>query len=106
MPYLDPKRQREYKAQWARKQCQGSTGTPGLATIAEAIRLNNSEDVLDLVSHTIGQVQQDPKAGTLEKARVNGFLGGIALKAIKVAELAARVDHLENALADRTLDHG
>ena len=87
MPYADPEKQREYKANWARNRRQGSTGTAGLPCLPTApLRLGSSQDVLDTVSFTIGQVQSDHRAGTLENARVIGFLGGEALKALEAAD--------------------
>ena len=98
MPYSDPQKQREYKAAWARARRQGSTGTPSPLAVP-AQRVQTAQDILDLLSATVADVRADPRAGTLEKARVLGFLSGVALKAVEVAGLAKRLAELEEALA-------
>ncbi len=64
-------------------------------------RLRTPADLLAVLQHQIEAVRLDPEAGTLEKARVIGVLAGVALKAIEVGNLAARVEMLEAVLKQR-----
>ena len=98
MPYADPEKQRNYKAQWARSRRTGSTGS-ALTVLSAPIRIETAKDVLDLLSRTIADVRTDPQAGTLEKARVLGYLSGIALKAVEGAGVMSRLEELEEAVA-------
>ena len=100
MPYADPEKQRKYKAAWARARRIGSTGSPvSVSPAALPQRVQTAQDILDLLSATVADVRADPRAGALEKARVLGFLSGVALKAVEVAGLASRLAELEDALA-------
>src|SRR5262245_33154847 len=63
--------------------------------------LRTAADVLDLLEQLTSAVWADPWAGAAEKARVAGYLAGIALKAIEVGTLAGRVEMLEAVLKQR-----
>jgi hypothetical protein len=62
------------------------------------IRFKTAADVLTLLEEQIAEVRGDPEASALERARVVGFLTGIALKAIEGGNLQARLDMLEAVL--------
>ena len=43
----------------------------------------------------------EQRLGTLEKARAVGYLAGVALKAVEIADLAGRVEAVERVLKGR-----
>ena len=57
--------------------------------------------MLALLEEQVSAVRDEPVAGTLEKARTAGYLAGIALKAVEVADLSARVEAIERVLKKR-----
>ena len=61
-------------------------------------RLKTATDLLTLLEEQITAVRGDQEASALERARVVGFLTGIALKAIEGGNLQARLDMLEAVL--------
>jgi hypothetical protein len=63
--------------------------------------LKTARDVLALLEEQIDAVRGEPDAGTLEKARTIGFLAGVALRAVEVADLSARVEAVERVLKGR-----
>jgi hypothetical protein len=63
-----------------------------------AFRLQTAADVLALLAEQVEAVRNEQEAGTLEKARVIGYLAGISLKAIEAGNLAARIEMLEQVL--------
>jgi hypothetical protein len=65
------------------------------------IRLKTAADVLSLLEEQVQAVWADPNSGTLEKARIVGYLAGITLKAIEAGNLAARIEALEAVLKHR-----
>jgi hypothetical protein len=101
MPYSDPERQKSYKREWARMERAGENGTPGGTLLPATFRLQTAQDVIDLLQEQVAAVRGDAEAGTLEKARTIGYLAGIALKAIDVGSLAARLEALESVLKAR-----
>jgi hypothetical protein len=67
-------------------------------------RLQTAADVIDLIEEQVAAVRAEQQAGALEKARVVGYLAGIALKAIEAGNLAARIEMLEAVLKQRNGD--
>lgn len=98
MPYRDKEKQRAYNREWMRMRRAGESGTPGGTPLPLPFRLKAAEDVLRLIEEQVNAVREDKEAGTLEKARVIGYLASIALKAVEVANLEARIEVLEQAL--------
>jgi hypothetical protein len=70
----------------------------GPRPLALPFRLKTATDLLTLLEEQITVVRGDHEAGALERARVVGFLTGIALKAIEAGNLQARLDMLEAVL--------
>ena len=101
MPYKNPDRQRDYQREYGRLRRAGEKQTPGQTLIPTAFRLKTTADVLALIEEQVVAVRADPDAGTLEKARVVGYLAGIALKSIEAGDLAARLEALESVLKAR-----
>ena len=101
MPYRDDERQRDYNREWMRMRRTGESGTPGGTPLPAEFRLRTAQDVIDLLSEQIEAVRLEDTAGTLERARTIGFLGGIALKAIEAGNTAARLEALESVLKAR-----
>jgi hypothetical protein len=101
MPYSDPEKQRDYQREYKRMQRAGSSQTPGQTLVPLPFRLKTAQDVLALIEEQVNAVREEPEAGTLEKARTVGYLAGIALKAVEVADLSGRVEALEQVLRKR-----
>jgi hypothetical protein len=100
MAYRDAERQRTYKREWARMRRAGECGTPG-GTLPSSFRLQTARDVVALIEEQVDAVRGEATASTLERARTIGYLAGIALRAVEVADLAARVEALEAVLKER-----
>ncbi len=75
--------------------------TAGQTLIPLPLRLKTARDVLGLLEEQINAVRDEPEAGILEKARTVGYLAGVALKAVEVADLSARVEAVERVLKRR-----
>jgi len=101
MPYRDDERQRAYNREWMRMRRTGESGTPGGTPLPAPFRLQTAQDVIDLLSDQIEAVRNEEAVGTLERARIIGFLAGIALKAIEAGNIAARLEALESVLKAR-----
>src|SRR5215212_8161107 len=101
MPYKNPETRRDYQRDYKRMQRAGSSQTPGQTLVPIPFRLKTAYDVLALLEDQVVAVRDEPEAGTLEKARVLGYLAGIALKAVEVAELSGRVEAMERVLKSR-----
>jgi hypothetical protein len=101
MPYKDRERRAQYQRDYKRLRRIGDGQTPVHPAIPPEVRLRTAADVLALLAEQVGAVRADPEAGTLEKARVVGYLAGIALKAIEAGDLAARLEAVEAVLKGR-----
>ena len=101
MPYKDPETRQAYQREYKRMQRAGSGQTPGQTLVPLAFRLKTARDVLALLEEQINNVREEPDAKILEKARAVGYLAGIALKAVEVADLSGRVEAMERVLKRR-----
>jgi len=103
MPFASPERARSYQREYRRTRRSGAAcTTPGTSDIPVAFRLQTARDVIDLLEEQVALVRAEAEAGALEKARTVGFLAGVALRAIEAGNLAARIEHLERVLKNRT----
>jgi ribosome modulation factor len=100
VPYKDPEQRRAYQRGYKRIQRAGGQ-TASQTLIPLPLRLRTARDVLALIEEQVNAVRDEPEAGTLEKARAVGYLAGIALKAVEVADLSARVEAVERILKRR-----
>jgi hypothetical protein len=102
MPYRDSERRRDYQREYRRTRRAGDgCTTPCTTPVPLAFRLQTAADVIDLIEDQVKAVRAEKGAGTLEKARVVGYLAAIALKAIEAGDMAARVEALEAVLKTR-----
>jgi hypothetical protein len=102
MPFSNPERSREYQRQYRRLRRAGDRcTTPGTSPIPTDFRLQTAQDVIDLLQEQVALVRGEANSGAIEKARVVGFLAGVALRAIEAGNLAARLEALELALKQR-----
>src|SRR5919202_7054467 len=101
MPYKDPEKRQTCQREYKRMQRAGSSQTPGQPLVPLPFRLKTARDVLALIEEQVNAVREEPETGTLEKARAVGYLAGIALKAVEVADLSGRVEALEQVLRKR-----
>lgn len=103
MPYKDPDRARDYQRAYRRTRRGGDRRTtPVHPAVPVPTRLKTAADVIELLQEQAGLVRADPALGTAERARVVGYLAGVALKAIEVGNLAARLEEVEAVLQRRT----
>ena len=84
----------------------GECTTPSTTRLPAEFRLQRAADVLDLIGEQVEAVRADTEAGTLEKARCIGYLGGIALRAIEAGDMAARLEAVEAVLKQRRQRNG
>ena len=63
--------------------------------------LKTIHDVIELLDEQVQAVRADPNAGTLEKARLIGYLSSIAGRIIKTGELADYLQLMEELLKER-----
>lgn len=102
MPYADPTRQRAAKAEHARRS-RAAGVEPRRGTVAPLLshdmRLSTAADVLAVVADQVAAVLADENVATVERARTVATLSGVALRAIEAADLVARVEAVELALA-------
>lgn len=101
MPYKDPADRRAYDT--AYKQLRRGGG-PALSNplVPPEVRLQTGRDVLALLAEQVNAVQAAQDADPLEKARVVGFLAGVALRAIEAGDQQARLEALERTLKLRS----
>jgi len=97
MPYKNPEKRRDYQREYKRLQRL----TPAQVSIPLEFKLKTAQDILKLLAEQICAVKEDQEAGTLEKARVIGYLASIALRAVETSELEARVEALERIFEAR-----
>jgi hypothetical protein len=64
-------------------------------------QLQTAQDLIDLLQEQVEAVRSETWAGTLEKARVIGYLAGIARRTLETSTLAARLEILELVLKQR-----
>ncbi len=100
MPYKDPETRTAYHREYKRMQRAGGQ-TLRQPLIPIPFRLKTARDILALLEEQVNAVRDEPEAGTLEKARAVGYLAGVALKAVEVADLSARVEAVERVLKKR-----
>jgi len=102
MPYRDPEQARAYQKERKRIERAGERTTPRTTLITPLpFRLKTAHDVLALLEEQVGAVRAADDATTMEKARVCGFLGSIALRAIETGDLAARMEIIEAEMKQR-----
>ena len=102
MPIADPEKSRTYQREYKRLVRSGSCQTPGQTVVPAEYRLATAADVLAMVGEQAEILMNDEAIGTIERARTIGFLAGVLLKAIEVANLSGRLESLEAALKSRS----
>lgn len=98
MPHKDPEARRAYQRERNRLRGRDSI-TPASIPLPAPFRLKTAMDAIAVLEQQMGAVVADTEAGTLEKARVIGYLVGVSLKAIEQGDLAARLEKLEAELS-------
>lgn len=103
MPYADPERRRaaQREAQ-RRRRAGGGDRQPTRQPLPALVELKyaTARGVVELLHGQAEAVLSDQRLGTLERARCLGYLAAVLLRAVEVADVAARVEALE-----RRLDH-
>jgi ribosome modulation factor len=101
MPYKDPEKRQAYQKEYARMRRAGGGQTPGQTLLPLPFRLRTARDVLPLIEEQLNAIRDESEADTLAKARAVGYLAGITLRAVEVADLSTRVEALERVLKRR-----
>jgi hypothetical protein len=104
MPYANPERQREANAEHMRRQRAADCGTPRGTVgplLSQDVRVKTAGDILSVLEGQVRAVLADEALGTVERARVLATLAGVSLRAIEAADLASRVEAIEDVLNDR-----
>jgi len=102
MPYADREHARVYFREYRRLRRAGDDcSTPCSTRLPAGFRLDTAGDVIALIESQVEAVLEDAEAGTLEKARLIGYLASVSLKAIECGNLAARLEALEAVLKAR-----
>jgi hypothetical protein len=109
MAFKDPQRRQNYHREYARMRrgnrvCQTQNQTLRQTPATSEYHIRTAKQVLLLLEEQILQVRGCEDAGPLEKARTIGFLAGVALRAVEAADLAARVEAIEQSLQTRKED--
>lgn len=105
MPYKDPEKQRAYRREWMRMRRAGESGTPVKPVSGEqaAFRVQTARDVLSLLEQVIAEVRALPShkpEEVMAKARVVGYLAGMAIRAVETADLEQRLSALEERIGE------
>jgi hypothetical protein len=102
MPYASPERRKQYNRDYSRSRPRVRVGqTPMRSPLPHEFRLRTATDVVTELAKEVAAVRADAEAKVTEKARVVGYLLGIALQAVEVADLSERVAAMESALKER-----
>jgi hypothetical protein len=102
MPYKNPDKARDYQRTYRKLRRSGDRRTSVVhPDIPVPTRLQTAADVIEVLQEQTGAVRADAGLGTAERARVVGFLAGVALKAIEAGNLAARLEAVEAVLKRR-----
>lgn len=108
MAFKDPQRRRLYHREYARlrrgRVCQTQNQTPRQTPVTSEYHVRTAKQVLLLLEEQIQHVRACEDAGTLEKARTIVLLAGAALRAVEAADLAGRVEAIEQSLKTRKED--
>lgn len=102
MPFKDPGKRRRYQRDRKRLRRAGDpTSTPCTTRLPTDFRVQTAADVLALLDDEIAAVRAAADLAVLDRARCVGFLAGVVLRACEQANLAARLEALEDTLKDR-----
>lgn len=106
MPFSNPERRREYQRERSRRRRAerraGIDGPPEVIPTTpniEPTELRTAADALAVLREQVNAVRTDPAAGVQTRARTVAYLMSIALRAIEVADLTARIAALESRYA-------
>ncbi len=100
MPFADPDKAREYNREYQRKKRQEQKDTPAANLITNRPEISKDDiktakGLLDLLAGTIAEVYESDTE-ILTKARVIGYLVGVGLKTVELADIEDRLQRLES----------
>jgi len=98
VPFKDPETARQYWRERKRQERAGGldrVGHAGGPCLPATLRLSTADDILGILSEQVTLVRLDNEAGAIMKARAVGYLCSVALKAVEVGSLEARLEQLE-----------
>lgn len=101
MPYKNPEKSRAYQREYKRSKRAGQCTTPGQTQLPIPFKMKTAQDILSLLAEQVAAVRNDKDVGTLERARCIGYLAGVSLKAVEVANIEGRLAALEDILKAR-----
>ncbi len=96
MPYKDPEKQKEYQREWQRRKRAGETVGFKVLRVSSPEEVRTAQGLLGVLGNLIGEVLATKQGDIFMRARTAGYLISIGLKAVKVADLEARLTSLEN----------
>jgi hypothetical protein len=95
MPFKNPEQRREYMRQYM-AQYRGGGHKPGKTRcLPAAVCIRTAGDCLSLLEGQVVDLLHDHDLKTTERARAVGYLTGLCLKAVEVADLESRLAKLE-----------
>lgn len=95
MPYSDPEKTKEYQRNYQRQKRSEEVKQPEKKPLTLE-DIATAAGVRDLLADTIAEVKA-ADLDTVVKARCIGYLSGVILKTIEVAELESRITKLEES---------
>ena len=96
MPYKDPERAKQYQRNYKRAK-RAAEVIPVKKTIYNPEQIVTAKGLLQVLSDTIAEVV-NTDADVFIRARCIGYLVGIGLRAVEIADLENRVTELEASL--------
>ncbi len=103
VPHKDEADRREYQREYQRKRRAGLTQAKtrqALEGLPADLRVETAADILELLGWAVSLVQGAEDVDPIVRARAIGYLANVALRAVEVADLDARLIALEEANAN------
>ena len=100
MPFKNPEKRRASVRESVRRHRAAGGCKPQrkpLPDLAE-LRLETARDVVEALRDEWSAVRRDKAVGTLERARVSGFLASVLLRAFEQVDLVERIEALEQGV--------
>jgi len=98
MPYKDPETQKAYQRQWQRQRRAGEPGRFKVLRVTTPEEIRTAHALLNVLGGQIKEVLETSEGDVFMRARTVGYLIGIALRAVEVADLEGRIKTLENQI--------
>jgi len=97
MPYADPDKQRAFQRDYQRARRAGQPGLKVKLQVTPA-EIRTAHHLLAVLGELLREVLQTETGDIFVRARCAGYLIGIGLRCVEVADLEARIQTLEERL--------